>query len=117
MSEMTYRQTGDYQIPNMQLQTETGEVKPLGKYGRMRRSFLEQNNPMLLNDMILTETLFPHLWKIEETAKARIELLMKQYLEKNPAPDKATNQMGWVQHMNSLKAQAEEVVMTELINS
>ena len=117
MSEMTYRQTGDYQIPNMQLQTETGEVKPLGKYGRMRRSFLEQNNPMLLNDMILTETLFLHLWEIEETAKARIELLMKQYLEENPAPDKATNQMGWVQHMNSLKAQAEEVVMTELINS
>ena len=42
---------------------------------------------------------------------------MQQYLLTNPAPDKATNQLGWVQHMNSLKAQAEEVVMTELINS
>ena len=115
MNEMTYRQTGDYQIPNLQL--ETGEAKPLGKYGRMRRNFLEQNNPMLLNDMILTETLHPHLWEIEETATARVELLMKQYLEQNPAPDKTTDQMGWVRHMNSLKAQAEEVVMTELINS
>lgn len=91
MSEMTYRQAGDYQIPNLQLENE-GE-KPLGKYGRMRRAFLEQNNPMLLNDMILTESLFPHLWEIEETAKARVEFLMEQYLKDSPAPDKETQQI------------------------
>ena len=115
MSEMTYRQAGDYRIPNIRLENE--ETRPLGKYGRMRRAFLDQNNPMLLNDLILTETLFPHLWEIEETAKARVKLLMNQYLKNNPAPDKETQQMAWVQHMESLKAQAEEVVMTELINS
>ena len=115
MNEMTFRQTGDYLIPNMELENQSDRV--LGKYGRMRRAFLEQNNPMLLNDMILTESLFPHLWEIEDTAKARVEQLMAQYLEQNPAPDKETNQMAWVQHMNSLKVQAEEVVMTELINS
>ena len=115
MNGMTFRQTGDYLIPNMELENQSDRV--LGKYGRMRRAFLEQNNPMLLNDMILAETLFPHLWEIEETAKARVELLMNQYLKNNPAPDKETQQMAWVQHMNSLKAQAEEVVMTELINS
>ncbi|MGN9197908.1 MULTISPECIES: TnpV protein [Clostridia] len=115
MSEMTYRQAGDYRIPNIRLENE--ETRPLGKYGRMRRAFLEQNNPMLLNDMILTETLFPHLWEIEETAKARVELLMNQYLKNNPAPEKETDQRGWARHMSSLKAQAEEIVMTELINS
>ena len=115
MSEMTYRQAGDYQIPDMMLENET--QRPLGKYGRMRRTFLEQNNPMLLNDLILTEKLFPHLLEIEDAAKRRIELLMKQYLEKNPAPDKASDQLGWVRHLNSLKAMAEEVVMEELINS
>ncbi|WP_074017858.1 TnpV protein [Peptoniphilus phoceensis] len=30
---------------------------------------------------------------------------------------KATHQMAWVQHMNSLKAQAQEIVLTELIYS
>ena len=113
MNEMTFRQTGDYLIPNMELENQSDRV--LGKYGRMRRAFLEQNNPMLLNDMILTESLFPHLWEIEDTAKAKVDQLMAQYLEKNPAPDKATNQMAWVQHMNSLKAQAEEIVLSELI--
>ena len=38
-------------------------------------------------------------------------------LKQNPAPDKAQNQMAWVQHMNSLKVQAEELVLTELIYS
>ena len=112
---LTYTRCGDYLIPDIQLSHISD--KPLGKYGRMRRAFLAENNPMLLDDMILTETLFPHLWEIEETAKARVEFLMEQYLKDSPAPDKETQQMAWVQHMNSLKAQAEEVVMTELINS
>ena len=72
---------------------------------------------MLLNDLILTEKLFPHLWEIQQTATLRMEQLMAQLLQKNPAPDKKTDQMGWVQHMNSLKAQAEEIVTAELITS
>ena len=115
MSEMTYRQAGDYQIPDIEL--KNSKEKPLGKYGRMRRAYLEENNPMLLNDLILSEELFPHLQEIDETAHRRVEQLMSELLEKNPAPDKATQQMAWVQHMNSLKAQAEEIVTAELINS
>ena len=45
------------------------------------------------------------------------EQMMTELLAKNPAPDKEQNQMAWVQHMNSLKAQAEELVLTELIYS
>ena len=115
MSEMTYRQAGDYQIPDIEL--KNSEEKPLGKYGRMRRAYLEENNPMLLNDLILSEELFPHLQEIDETAHRRVGQLMNELLEKNPAPDKATQQMAWGQHMNSLKAQAEEIVTAELINS
>lgn len=115
MNEMTYRQVGDYKIPNMELENQSDRV--LGKYGRMRRAFLEQSNPMLLNDMILTESLFPHLWEIEDTANRRVEQLINQYLMQNPAPDKETDQLGWARHMSGLKAQAEEIVMAELINS
>ena len=38
-------------------------------------------------------------------------------MKQTPAPDKESQQMAWVQHMNSLKAQAEELVLTELIYS
>ena len=59
--------------------------------------------------------LYPDLWEMEQTAENRMQQLMKELLERNPAPDKEKKQMAWVQHMNSLKAQAEELVMTELI--
>lgn len=50
---LTYTRCGDYLIPDIQLSHISD--KPLGKYGRMRRAFLAENNPMLLDDMILTE--------------------------------------------------------------
>ena len=59
--------------------------------------------------------LYPDLWEMEQTAENRMQQLMKELLERNPAPDKEKNQMAWVQHMNSLKAQAEEMILTELI--
>ena len=111
--KLTYTKCGDYFIPDIQLANTAKES--LGKYGRMRRTFLEENNPMLFNDMILTETLFPHLWEIQQTCEKRMEMLMANLLAKNPAPDKASQQLAWASHMNSLKAQAEELVVTELI--
>ena len=61
--------------------------------------------------------LYPDLWEMEQTAENRMQQLMKELLERNPAPDKEKKQMTWVQHMNSLKAQAEEMILTELIYS
>ena len=68
---LTYARCGDYLIPDIQL-NHTSD-KPLGEYGRMRRAFLAENNPIFLDDMILTETLFSHLWKIDETAHRRVK--------------------------------------------
>ena len=110
---LTYTRCGDYLIPDIQL-SHTSD-KPLGKYGRMRRAFLAENNPMLYNDMVLTETLFPHLWEIDETARRRVEQILTELQEKNPTLDKETQRLAWVQHMSSLKAQAEEIVSAELI--
>ena len=39
----------------------------------MRRAFLQENNTLLYNHLILTEKLYPHLWEIQETATARME--------------------------------------------
>ena len=109
----TYTQCGDYYIPDIKLAYTSTQA--LGKYARMRRIFLEQNKPILFNDMILNEKLFRHLWEVQQTCVKRIELLMEELLANNPAPDKATQQLVWVAHMNSLKAQAEESFLRELV--
>ena len=113
-SNLSYTQTGDYLLPNLTLhQPKT----PLGKYGRMRLSFLRQQHPALYNTMLLNGSLYPHLMEVEQTAESRMQQTMAQLLKQNPAPEKEQNQMAWVQHMNSLKAQTEELVLTELIYS
>ena len=111
---VTYSTIGDYQLPNLTLsQPKT----PLGKYGRMRRNYLKQYRPVLYNSMLLSGTLHPHLLEVEQTAESRMQQTMQELLKQNPAPNKERHQMEWVQHMNSLKAQAEELVLNELIYS
>ena len=113
-SNLNYTQTGDYLLPNLTLHQPKN---PLGKYGRMRLNFLKQQHPVLYNTMLLSGSLYPHLMEVEQTAESQMQQTMAQLLKQTPAPDKEQNQMAWVQHMNSLKAQAEELVLTELIYS
>ena len=112
-NEPAFAGAGDYLIPLIMLQLV--EKKRLGKYGRMRRAFLQEHNPILLDDLVLTEQLFSHLYEVQEIAEKRMEVIMAGLLEKNPAPDKETAAMAWVRHRNILKAMAEEVVVRELI--
>lgn len=104
---------GDYFIPEIELKPL--EDKVLNKYGRMRKVFLQEHNPMLFDDLVLTEQLFPHLYEVQEIAEKRVEVIMTGLLEKNSAPDKETDAMAWVRHMNLLKAMAEEIVVREVI--
>ena len=115
--EMTYTKNGDYLVPDLSL-TET-EQKPLGKYGRLRKDYLKEHRPILWNRMILSETLFPHLREIDETANRRLEQMMPELMKSAGVTEslKASDPMKWVQTMNSLKAQAEEVILNELIYS
>ena len=111
---VTYSTVGDYQLPNLTLNQPR---KPLGKYGRLRRTYLKEHRPVLYNTMLLNGSLYPHLMEVEQTAESQMQQTMEQLLKQNPAPNKEQHQMGWVQHMNSLKAQAEELVLNELIYS
>ena len=104
---------GDYFIPAIELKPV--EDKVLNKYGRMRRAYLQEQKPMLFDDLVLTGQLFPHLYEVQEIAEKRVEVIMAGLLEKNPAPDKETDAMAWARHMNLLKVMAEEVAVREVI--
>ena len=115
MNELTYTRSGDYWIPNLNLSQQ--ETQPLGKYGRLRKKYLQENRPVLWNSLILSEKLYPHLREIDETANRRLERMMPELMQSAGVTEalKASDPMKWVGLMNSLKAQAEEVILTELI--
>ena len=115
MSELIYKRNGDYLLPDMGL-TEA-ERRPLGKYGRLRRSYLQEHRPGLYSRLVLSEKLFPHLREIDETANRRLERMMPELMKLNGVTEglKAEDPMKWVGLMNNLKAQAEETILAELV--
>ena len=115
MSELTYTKSGDYLIPDLTL-TEQPETN-LGKYGRMRKTYLKEHRPILWNRMILSETLYPHLREIDETANRRLEQMIPELMKSAGVTEslKAEDPMKWTGLMNSLKAQAEEIILKELV--
>ena len=116
-NSLTYTMNGDYQIPDLKL-TEQPE-KPLGKYGRMRKAYLKEHRPILYNQLLMSEKLYLHLLEIDETANSRLEQMMPRLAEAAGATEqlKASDPMRWVGLMNTCKAQAEEILMAELIHS
>ena len=114
---LTYSRNGDYQVPNLVL--SENEQKPLGKYGRMRKTYLKEHRPVLWNQLILSEKLYPHLREIDETSNRRMEQMMPELMKANGVTEemKADDPMMWVGLMNNLRAQAEETILTELIHS
>lgn len=116
-NELTYTQAGDYLFPNMALLEQPD--RDLGKYGRMRLRYLKEHRPVLWGAMTMDGTLFSHLLEIEDAANSRLEQMMPQLAKAAGATEqlKASDQMKWVGLMNTCKAQAEEVIMSELIYS
>ena len=116
-NSLTYTMNGDYQIPDLKLSEQP--EKPLGKYGRMRKAYLKEHRPILYNQLLMSEKLYPHLLEIDETAQSRLEQLMPQLAKDAGATEqlKASDPMRWVGLMNTCKAQAEEILMAELIHS
>ena len=103
-------------IPDLKIEVPE---QPLGKYGRMRQKYLKEHRPILYNQLLMSEKLYPHLIEIDETAQSRLEQMMPQLAKDAGATEelKARDPMRWVGLMNTCKAQVEEILMAELINS
>ena len=113
--DVLYIRCGDYDIPNLKL-SEQPETS-IGKYGRMRKSYLKKHRPILYNQLLMSEKLYPHLLEIERTAQGRVETMLPHMMEVAGATEelKARNPMRWAGLMNTLKAQVEEVLLQELV--
>jgi hypothetical protein len=110
---LNYKQAedGDYLIPDLKLP----EQSPVNKYGLMRMDYLKAHRPALFSQMMCTGEINRHLHEIGETAYDRVERMIEELKKNDPPPNLETDQMGWVRHMNALKAQAEEIIQAELI--
>ena len=110
-----YTRKGDYYIPNLTLPKQ--EKINLNKYGRMRLKYLKEHKKADYMTMLMDGTLNSHLKEIQEKAETRVEQIINQLKEKSNLTEdmKNTDMLYWVGTMNSIKAQAEEIIFSELI--
>ena len=111
----TYRQVGDYFIPNLVL-PDGGDYQ-IGKYGRMRRSYLKEHRKILYTNYVVEGTLFKHLAEIDQTCYERMEIIVSAMSEQEGVTEalKTADQMEWVRRINNIRNRAEEIVLTELV--
>ena len=106
---------GDYFIPNLVL-TDDGDYQ-IGKYGRMRRSYLKEHRKILYTNYVVEGTLFKHLAEIDQACNERIEIIVSAMSEQEGVTEalKAADQMEWVRRKNNIRNRAEEIILTELV--
>ena len=112
---ITYRNVGDYQIPNITLSPE--DSKPIGRWGIAHRDYLRQNKSVKFNIMLMTGTLFSHLAEIDSQAEEMFSRLVEQMKVNEGVTEqlKADDQMDWVSRMNNIESRAREIVNNDLI--
>ena len=113
--ELTYRKEGDYLLPNIQ----APEAPKIGKYGMLRHTFLRRYRKTMLSGLQLNGKLNDHLEQIDRQANEMMETLMSEMAKLQGVNEelKASNQMKWVQMMNSIRASAEETVLKDIVYS
>lgn len=93
------------------------EARPVGKWGSMYLSYLEQTDTLRLNELMQTGRIASILADINEECRNRYQAIVRQMAEAEGVTEdlKRRDQMGWVRAMNSIANRAEEIVRAELI--
>lgn len=106
-----YHLEGDYQIPNLVMPKQ--EKITLNKYGNYLKEYKKSDYTI----MLMNGTLNTHVKEIQETADNRAQQIISELKVKSDLTEdmKNTDMFYWVGTMNSIKAQAEEIVFSELI--
>ena len=112
--KLTYHRCGDYLLPDL---TVPDKPVALGKYGRMRKTYLKEHKPILHNALLLSGKLTAHLVGVDAECRERLEILLPQMMQVEGVDEalKVRDQMEWVRRMNSIQNRAEEILLNELV--
>ena len=112
---LDYVLVGDYYIPAIEL--PDADDRPIGKWGRMHKAYLEETNSLLLNHLILTGKLHTYLADFNEQAQRRYRLVVRQMMEAEGVTEnlKRRSQWEWIKAINNIANQVEEIIRHEII--
>ena len=109
-----YTLHGDYYFPDF---TDPEDCGSLGKWADLHLAFLKEHQPHAYVEKLFADKLVPYLRDLQTQTEERYQRLVEQMQQAEGVTEelKAQNQMAWVGLMNNCKAQAEEMILSELI--
>ncbi len=112
---LDYVLAGDYYIPALALPST--DERPIGRWGRLYRAYLQEYRPSLYSELVLSCKLHTVLADLNEQASERLLVIIEQMQTAEGVTEqmKAENQILWVQSMNSIRNRAEEIILSEMI--
>lgn len=112
----TYRQVGDFKIPNLTLSPEEATIK-LGKWGMLHKEYLLKHKKVVLTTLLAEGKLWQYLADIDTQAQQMFDTLVEQMKESEGVTEqlKEENQMEWVQKTNLINISAREIVENEIL--
>lgn len=110
-----YTLHGDYYFPDLEFPKTPQQG--IGRYGRMRKTYLEKHRPGLYERLILSGKLYEHLAEIDTCCADRMDRMVHQMADAEGISEekKARDQLAWVGCMNSIQQRTEEIILNELV--
>ena len=112
----TYRQVGDFKIPNLALPPEEATIK-LSKWGMLHKDYLLKHKKVVFMTLLAEGKLWQYFADIDTQAQQMFNTLIEQMKEDEGVNEqlKEDNQMEWVRKMMNIENMAKKVVHDNLI--
>ena len=114
---ITYHQDGQFLFPDLTIGESSQNPRTVGKYGLLRKTYLKNHRPVQYQELLFNGKLTDHLADIDEAATERFIRLTDQLAKAQGITEalKAENMLVWIQRMNAVREQADEIVLRELV--
>ncbi len=117
-TNITYRQVGDFNIPNLILPPEEANIT-LGKWGMLHKDYLFNHKKVLFTTLLAQGKLYQHCAEVEKQAQDIFDALVEQMKTAEGVTEhlKEENQMEWIGRMNNICNRATGIVTNDIIYS
>ena len=111
----TYHEENGHLIPNTTLPKQTDYQ--IGKYGRMHLDYIKKHRRGRYTTLLTEGKLNARLHKIDLEANKMLETIIPRLATERGIDEnlKARDMLRWVAEMNNIKANAEEIVLREVV--
>ena len=114
-NQITYTEHNGLYYPDLALPVQTNH--PLGKYANLRLDFMKKHRRGTYTTLLTEGRLNEHLHAIDIQAHELLNDIISRLAQERGIDEdlKTHNPLQWIAEMNNIKANAEEIILQEVV--